>query len=236
MYCTIDDLRNILPDNVTIGSQNIGTPSPGNGAAKRDALTPTQAIKFIRMGMQEIDARLTSYYVVPLRMVKTYETELMNNLNPGDNVKVRVWSTTPFSNGDVVRLQGPDNMETASVTNVSDSTTLMVNSIVGTYWASDGKISIIKVPDPIPLITSRLAVSYAFDELFSADQSPNISEYGKQQRNLANNSIDNLLEGSVYLFGQEHTGRRFVRGTLIDAYGTPVASQATFAFGREKTT
>ena len=236
MYCSIDDMRAVLPDNITIGDINIGTPSPGQTATKRDKLTTTQAVKFIKMGQQEIDSRLTSFYIVPLRLVKTYETELMNDLTPGTNKNVKVWSTTSFSKGDGVRLQGPDTMETASVTNVIDAVTITLQTITGTYYAETGKISIIKVPDPIPLITARLAVSYAFDELFSTDQSPNISGYGKEQRNLANNAIDSLLEGSVYLFGQEHTGRRFLRGTLIDAYGSPTASQAQFQFGREKTT
>ena len=160
----------------------------------------------------------------------------MNDLTPGINKFVKVWSTTSFSKGDNVRLQGPDAMETATISDVTDAITLKIATIVGTYYAENGKISIVKVPDPIPLITARLAVSYAFDELFSSDQSPNISAYGKEQRNLANNAIDGLLAGDIRLFGQEHTGRRFLRGTLIDAYGSPTASQVQFQFGREKST
>lgn len=232
MYCSIQNMRDVLPDSVTIGSANLGTPSP-NIPASKDKLTPDQAIKFIRMGMQEVDARLTSFYIVPLRLIKSYETELMNDLLPGSNVTVKVWSTSPFSKGDTVRLQGTDTMETESVSDVTDSVTLKLQSITGSYTFDTGKISLVKVSDPIPLITARLAVSYAFDELFSADQSPNISSYGKEMRNLANNSIDSILDGSILLSGQEHTGRRFLRGTLIDAYGSPTAQ---FQFGREKST
>ena len=89
---------------------------------------------------------------------------------------------------------------------------------------------------PVPLITARLAVCYAFDELFTSDQSPNISGYGKAQRDMASNSMDGVLDGTIRLVGQEHTGRRFIRGSLLDAYGSPVASQAQFTFGREKPT
>lgn len=234
MYCSIDDMRALLPDNVTIGDLNLGTPSPGVTATKRDKLTPAEAEKFIKLGMQEVDSRLTSFYIVPLRFVKTYETEILNNLTTGSSVTVRVWSTSAFTTGDSVRLQGPDAMETSSVSGVTNQTTLVLSSITGTYYPESGKISIIKVPDPIPLITARLSVSYAFDELFAADQSPNVSTYGNKQRDMAVNAIDSILEGSVRLFGQEHTGRRFLRGTLIDAYGSPTASQAQFQFGREK--
>ena len=236
MYCSVSDMQAVLPENITIGDLNIGTPSPGTTVTKRDKLTPAQAIKFIKIGMQEVDSRLTSFYIVPLRLVKTYETEIMNDVVAGTGVTVRVWSSTSFTTGDIVRLQGSDSMETAEVSEVTSAVAIKLASVTGTYNSDTGKISIIKVPDPIPLITARLAVSYAFDELFSSDQSPNISGYGKEQRNLATNAIDSILEGSIYLFGQEHTGRRFLRGTLIDAYGSPTASQAQFQFGREKTT
>jgi hypothetical protein len=235
MYCSISDMKAVLPDNVTIGDINIGTPSPGQTATKRDKMTTEQAIKFIKMGMQELDARLTSFYVVPLRLIKTYETELLNDVSAGSNVKVRVWNTSAFSKGDILRIQGPDTMESVTVYDVTDATTLTIQTISGAYYLDSGKVSIIKVPDPVPIITARLAASYAWDELFSADQAPNISNYGKEQRHLADNAIDSILEGSVNLFGQEHTGRRFLRGTLLDAYGSPTASQAQFQFGREKT-
>jgi hypothetical protein len=236
MYASIQDMQNLLPTPIKIGDGSIGVPSPGNPNTKRESISPTQAIKFINMAMQEIDGRLGSFYIVPLRLIKTYETEILNDIVAGTNIKARVWSTTPFSKGDTLRLQGQSSMETATVADVTDSTTLTISSVSNVYYTETSKVSIIKVPDPIPIITARLAVSYAFDELFSADQSPNISGYGKEQRTLANNSMDSILEGTVLLFGQEHTGRRFLRGTLIDAYGSPTASQAQFQFGREKST
>jgi len=236
MYCSIADMRSLLPDNVTIGDQNLGNPSPGAAATKRDSLTPAEAEKFIKLGMQEIDSRLTSFYIVPLRLIKTYETENLNNLSAGSDVTLKIWDTSAFTTGDTLRLQGADTMETVTVKSIVDPTTIILVSVVGSYNIDTGKVSIIKISDPVPLVTARLAVSYAFDQLFSADQSPNISAYGKEQRNLANNAVDSILEGSIRLFGQEHTGRRFLRGTLIDAYGSPIASQAQFQFGREKST
>ena len=234
MYCSVSDVQAILPDSITVGDQNLGTPSPGNSVAKRERLTPARVVKFIRLASQEVDARLGNTYVTPLRMVKTYETELMNNLAPGTNVKIKIWNTTSFAVGDSVRVQAPDTMEITTITTVPDLNTFFVSALAGTYSSDTGKVSIIEVPDPIPLISARLACSYAFDELFSADQSPDISGYGTAQRKLANFAIDGILDGTIRLFGQEHTGWRFVRGTLLDAYGYPTSSQSQFTFGREQ--
>jgi len=125
-------------------------------------------------------------------------------------------------------------MEIATISDIPDASTLVVSTLTGTYTSETSKVSIVKVPEPIPLVTARLSVSYAFDELFSADQDPDISTYGEKQRQLANFAIDGILDGTIRLFGQEHTGRRFVRGTILDTFGLPTASQQQFAFGREK--
>jgi hypothetical protein len=68
------------------------------------------------------------------------------------------------------------------------------------------------------------------DRLFVSQQSPDVSNYGRTQRNIARDSIDDILSGEVLLFGQEHTGRRFVRGSLFDAYDSPAEVQK----GQEK--
>ena len=122
-------------------------------------------------------------------------------------------------------------MENAEISDVNDLTTLVVNRVKNTYSMDNSKMSILEFPDPIPFINARLAVSYCFDQLFAAENSPNVSEYGKEQRALALNSLDSILSGTVLLFGQDHTGNRFVRGSLFDAYQNPTPE---FQFGREK--
>lgn len=233
MYATIDDLKKLLPEPISIGDTNIGSPTPGRptSTTNRSKLTPDEAIRYIRFAEQEVDSRLRPYYVCPLRRVKSFETEILGNISPGTSVEVRVHDTGIFSKGQMVRLQGPQQMETDEIDSIKNLTTLVVKNAKYSYETYRSKISILEFPDPIPLITARLAVSYAFDQLFSAEQSPNISEYGKAQRELAINSIDSILSGAVLLFGQDHTGRRFVRGSLFDAYQNPTPE---FQFGREK--
>lgn len=235
MYCSVEDVRKLLPQYVNIGDQNIGTPSPGRPDVKRSNLTPDDTIKFIRLGQQEVDGRLRQFYQCPLRRVKTYETEILQDVNHGSNVKIWVWDTGPFSKFDTLRLQNSDNMELVTVSDIQSEKILVVSSVTGDYTADNSEVSIVEFPDPVPLITARLATAFAFDVLFSAQQSPDISEYGKEQKKLALNALDSILIGTVLLFGQEHTGRRFVRGSLFDAYDAPTNPQAAdFQFGREK--
>jgi len=230
MYCTINDLSTLLPEPITIGDENIGTPSPGR-PSNRSKLTAEEVIQYIRFAEQEIDARLRPYYVCPLRRVKTFETEILENVSVGSSIGIRVHDTGVFFQGQMIRLQSKTQMETDEIASIKNMTTLVIQSVKNVYPAYDSKVSILEFPDPIPLITARLAISYAFDQLFAAEQSPNISEFGKAQRMLALNGIDSILSGAVLLFGQDHTGKRFVRGSLFDAYQNPTPE---FQFGRER--
>ena len=232
MYATIEDMRVLLPETIDIGDSNIGVPSPGRpNTSDRSKLTPTEASHYIRLAEQEVDSRLRPYYVCPLRRVKTFETEIMGNISPGTDIEVRVNDTGVFAIGQMIRLQGPSLMETDEIDSIKNLTTLVVKNVKYSYETYESKISILEFPDPVPLATARLACSYAFDQLFAAEQAPDTSEYGKEQRKLAINSLDSILSGTVLLFGQDHTGKRFVRGSLFDAYQNPTPD---FQFGREK--
>jgi hypothetical protein len=231
VYCTIDDLKKVLPSTVTIGSQNIGTPSPGNAVTKKDNLTIDQAIFFIRQASSDMDARLRGQFICPLRRVKTFETDVLEDVNIGSSVKIRVWDNNNFAKGDIVRIQSKDTMELSTITDTTDFRYIIVDKVQYKYLLDESKISILKFPDPISIVCSRLAVSYAFDQLFNAEQAPNISQYGVEQRKLALNSIDSILSGTVLLTGQDYVGRRFIRGQLLDSYNSPTAD---FQFGREK--
>lgn len=240
MYATIEDVRSLLPGPITIGNQNIGTPhpipgrpTPPSGTSNGNSIiSPEEVFGYIRFADNEINSRLRFHYVCPLRRVKLFETEIQNNLISGSSVEIKINDTGVLSNKQIVRIQDKYQMETTEIENIIDLTTLSVKNLNNNYDASSAKISILAFPDPIPLISARLATSYIFDRLFSADQSPNQSEYGKEERKLAINAIDGIITGTITLFGQDFVGNRFVRGTLHDAYTNPVAKD--YQFGREQ--
>lgn len=228
-YCTVDDLKKILPEKVKIGDSNIGTPVPGrvgNQGSQRSNISPQEAERYILYATQYIDGRLRPYYSCPLRRIKSYETPILNNISPGNMVTVLVHDSGSFERSDLARLQSKSNMETCTVEDAPSLTTVRLVSVTGTYLALDDcKISILEFPDPIPLITSQMAVSFILDRLWTSEQAPDVSQYGKTQRNLARAQIENILSGEVLLFGQEHTGRRFCRGSLLDRFNSPAEIQ-----------
>lgn len=232
MYCSVQNVKDLLPEPITVGDTNIGTPSPGRpSTTNRSKLTPDEIISYIRFASQQIDARLRPYYVCPLRRIKSYETEILENVSGGSNIEIKVNDTGAFAKGQIIRLQGKYAMETDEIKSVKNMQTLIISQVKNDYSIEGGKISVLEFPDPIPVLAARLAISYAFDQLFSAEQSPNISEYGKEQRRLAGNDMDSILSGTIFLFGQDHTGKRFARGSLFDAFQNPTPD---FQFGREK--
>jgi len=224
-YCTVEDMRRILPEKVTIGDQNIGTPTPGRASTKRSNITPDEARHYIEYATQYVDSRLRPFYLCPLRRIKSFETELSGTVSPGSSVSASVRDSGSFMIGQLCRLQNSNSYETTVVESVPDIQTVVLTIVTGTYAPDDSIISVIEYPDPIPLIVARMASSYLLDRLFTAEQSPDVSNYGKTQRNLARDAVDDILSGEILLFGQEHTGRRFVRGSLFDAYKSPAEIQ-----------
>lgn len=71
-------------------------------------------------------------------------------------------------------------------------------------------------PDPIPLICARLVAASIYDEIMMSQQSPNVSDWGKNQRSLAYDSLRDIRSGLVKLRNQPIINYRFVRGTLYD--------------------
>jgi len=225
-YCTVDDIQRILPASITIGDKNIGTPVPGQPTGK-DNFTDIQVQRYINYAEQQIDSRLRPFYSTPLRRVKTYETELEAAVTAGSNVSISVRDSAAFLPGTLVRLQDKESLETATVSSVTNLTTIILSSVQNNYSIDRGLISVLEFPDPVNIMATRLTVSFLFDRLFSAEQSPDMSDYGKSQRNQARNDLGAILTGEILLFGQEHTGRRFVRGTLLDAFGSPAEVNKT---------
>ena len=228
-YCTVDDLKRILPEKVKIGDSNIGTPSPGRigtQGSQRSNISPAEALYYIEYASSYVDARLRTFYACPLRRTKSFETDLELNVTHGTLVTATVHDSGSFIKGNLVRLQDRDAMETCNVVDALTLTTVVLDRVNNDYLvANGGMLSILEYPDPIPLITAQMAVSLILDRLWASEQSPDVSKFGVTQRNLARSQIENIMSGEVLLFGQEMTGRRFVRGSLFDAYKSPAEIQ-----------
>lgn len=86
---------------------------------------------------------------------------------------------------------------------------------------SGNRIIRVKFPDPIPWITIRLSAANLYDKFYSAQVSPNISDYGKFLREQARQKINDISNGRTILHGSHRIGNRFYNSNLSDQYGLP---------------
>lgn len=227
-YCLVNDVQEILPEKVQIGDSNIGTPSPGRPGigGGRSNISPSDTERLMILAEQYIDSRLKPFYLTPLRRIKSFETDVLNSLGHGDNVIVMVNDSGPFIRTEIVRIQDENSMESCTVKDSPTMTTFRLVHLEHDYSPSNNlTVAVLEFPDPIPVIAARLTASFILDRLFVSEQAPDVSQYGKTQRNLATLALDDILRGVVSLPGQEHTGRRFVRGSLLDRFSSPAEVQ-----------
>lgn len=227
-YCSVSDVQEILPEKVQIGTTTIGSPNPGRPGvgASRSNISPSDTERLMILAEQYIDSRLKPFYLTPLRRIKSFETEALSDIVHGDGVIITVNDSGPFIRTEIVRIQDQNSMETCTVQNAPTLTTVRLVHVEHNYSSANNlTISILEYPDPIPVIAARLTASFVLDRLFVSEQSPDVSQYGKTQRNLATLALDDILRGVVSLPGQDHTGRRFVRGSLLDRFSSPAEVQ-----------
>lgn len=105
--------------------------------------------------------------------------------------------------GDVIMIHNDKTgeEEDAIVAEVIDRFTIQtLVPIEGIYRADDG-IRVIRVthPPPLPQISARRAASFIYDKYFSAQNSPNVSDYGNEMRDVADGQLNDILNGRVIL-------------------------------------
>lgn len=226
-YCTISYMQVILPKTITIGDDN-ATSLDSQGVV--NSITPRQAQLYIQFASQEIDSRLSTVYLVPLKRVKVVEADLTSDCRAG-STSVSVADNGPFKAGCLVRLGDNNGNEVNEIDMLPDDV-IDINTVALVKPASrnftrgqEASLGLVAYPDPIPIACARIAVATIIDRLFVAEQHPDISNYGKTQRTLAAAALDEIMAGSVRLNGQEFVGRRFVRMQLRDTMNTSAETQ-----------
>jgi len=229
-YASIDDMRALLPENITIG--NVVTPNPV--APKRDTISTKTAQKYLEFAIQHVNASLSSVYLTPLKRVVVARSQIVHNMLPS-STDVMVSDVTEFVVGGCVRLTDTNGTEVGRIADIpsqfDEGDGLLCNTrhltlASPTLNAYDsGSLAIIEMliyPEPVNQMTAMFAIAFAFDKLFSTDGSPDVSNYGKTMRNNAREMMDNIVGGITVLRGQQFRGKRFVRQQLFDGIKAPV--------------
>ena len=230
-YATVLFLNTMMPRSVSIGDNNIT--SPNIEVPKTDTIPTKTAQRYVNFATQYIDSRLRALYVCPLKRIKALEQNLVSNILGGTNY-LMVEDSGSFNLDSLVRVTDDIGSELYTVNTIYDndlskigitpSTTRNYNLTVNPV------VNLIEYPDPIPVICAQIAIGMMFDKIFSAEQSPDVSSFGKTQRTAASNAIDDILQGVIRLEGQEQTARRFHRLSLRDTMSTTTEIQ----HGRDK--
>jgi hypothetical protein len=221
-YSTRNQVENILASALTRGT-NSDTPVEiiNVGREVRDTVLPETFIQYIRWADETIDAALSVIYKVPLRRVTKGEYEIF-----GWNqvlLSMIVEDTTRFYESDMINVSDRTLNEKNIISAITDENTLvLLNNFTPTFNLSlvppfdDTVVQRVGYPDPIPLISARLAAANLYDKYFAAQSSPNISDYGTELRKQAEMDLNNVLNGRSRLMGQKILGRRFFNPTTLD--------------------
>ena len=156
-----------------------------------------------------------------MKRIKVFEVPLLVNVVAGSST-IQVNDATRFDIMDMIRIYDNSSSGMYTVKSLDQSDTgyqiITLDRALLTSFAVSNNALVAKIdyPDPVPSICARLAAAMIIDREFSAETKPGVSEFGVTQRTLASNDMDDILNGTIRLEGQEHTGKRFVRTSLRD--------------------
>tara|TARA_B100000614_G_scaffold262909_1_gene300813 strand:+ start:292392 stop:293123 length:732 start_codon:yes stop_codon:yes gene_type:complete len=225
-YATIQLVERVLAQALTSATNSVANgdkiPLVDFGNLRNENTISEDIInQYIQWSDEEVDGALSEMYQVPL--CEKADLEMMPLFSIGEYyLSLDVDKAENLVPGDVIVIFDDTQEERHIVDMVVNNTTVeTVDTIVGTYEASETRVIRVKFPPPIPLISARLAAANIYDKYFAAQVSPNVSDYGKVLRGQAIRDLNNILNGRTVLHGQRRIGHRFLNPNLRDRYRLP---------------
>jgi len=176
--------------------------------------------QYISYADQQIDAAISQMYVTPLSKCVSGQWVLTVDIYEY-NPYVIVGTAANFVVGDEIFLIDDESgvKERHFVKTVIDEHTVeTVSDIEGDFSGNSCRVIRIQYPSPIGAISSRLAASFVYDKYFSAQASPNMSDYGNMMRQVAYAQLDDILNGRTILKNQDRIGDMWGNPWLDDTY------------------
>jgi len=212
-----------------------GNPAPGPlglipitsiGKTVTDTVPDSDIQQYIRWADENIDATISSIYLVPLHRINEGTFRLAMDATAGDSQLV-LEDATKFIEGDVILIRDDVNQQeltVASFSTISPETTILTTPVLlHSYLATTAKVERIRYPAPIPKISARLAAAILYDKHFAAQVEANQSEFGKALRALAYMDLNQILAGAIRLKiadAHRYMGRRYYNHGLDDVLST----------------
>jgi len=246
-YCSIQDIRNIIAQTLTSATASdqadLDKFPPGFnllrigdvGRSFDKNLLPQDVIEsYIQIADATIDAKFSQLYLTPFSEIVDLEAKLFSPVgtNPSSssssssnedvNYTVVLDKVCPINPGDVIILIQNGVEERAVVSAIIDGTSFTVDGeYFQNYYPTNTRVVRVSYPKPIRYISARLAAANIYDKYFTAEASPNTSEFGKYLRKIAYNDMNDILNGRTKLHGQQRIGRTFYNPNIVEQYDLP---------------
>lgn len=223
-YCGIPEIDSILAQSLT-SATNPASQTRRNllliGKVRdKNVISDDIVNQYIQWASQEVDARLSALYKTPLGERVAFSTLLASDITEYNPYLV-LEKSCALTPGDIVLVTDGITEERHIISEVIGNAIFNTVDPISYPFSTGSRVLNIKIPDPIPWITVRLAASQIYDKYFAAQVSPNTSDYGKELRKQANQKINDILNGRTILIGVERTGRRLYDPNITDQYGLP---------------
>ena len=226
-YCSENDITNTIAQALTSAtastSDSLGTYgnllNVGN-TLDNNLVTSENVDYYIQLADSEIDAVLSQLYKTPFCEKCDFETVLYSSLDEYNSYIV-LERYCPLAAGDIIILTDGTHEERHQIGTVVDGKTFTTVSAIQYFFEEDTRILRVTYPPPVRFISARIASANIYDKYFSAESSPNTSNFGSQLRELAYTRLNDVLNGTIILHGHLRVGRRFYNPTLVDQYNLP---------------
>lgn len=227
-YSTVILVERILAQALTSSSpQDLVAPVDllKIGNTRDSNLVPESIVEqYILWADEDINAAVNELYKTPLCEKADFETVLYSDINEY-NQYIITEKGCPWYPGDIIILNDGINEERHIIREVVDlinrNVFLTEEPIIYHFKASNTRVIRIKYPEPVTLISARLAAANIYDKYLMSQSAPNKSEYGQYLRQLARVDLNNILNGRTILHGEHRIGRRFYNANLVDRYSLP---------------
>lgn len=221
-YCSLGDIEKVLAQTLTTASTATSvTGLPGKLTSigrqlKLNLITEDDANFYIRLADSHINAALSQQYATPLKEScdEFYLAESMSEYSETIHV-TNGYLLTP---GDIIVLSDGQVSERAEVLSVELEVITTREPVMNLFSTPDTRVLRLKYPDPIAVISARLAAATIYDKYARAQSEPGKTEFGNSVRNEALAELNNIREGRTILHGVERIGWRFANSELLDRY------------------
>lgn len=232
-YCSRQEVLNIMNQALTTATNNVEYATDDSvvplyeisESTRPNAISTSLVDQYILWADEEIDAALSEMYSVPFCEKTDIQLTLINDIDEYSD-SIDLDKGRNLNTGDVLVFVDSIQQERHIVSNVINNNTVELDDfLLGFYTVENTRILRIKYPTAISLISCRLAAANIFDKYFTAEVSPNVSDYGKHLRKMARRDLNNVLHGRTVLHGQKRIGHRFLNPNIRDRYRLPSVEQ-----------